>query len=140
MIVFIVLIGTAYDVYKRYINYLNCQEIVTHSTVLIENSTDELEHSADFVDDHSNIDFENLYLINLSRKFKTLKLFKKKVILKFFNSDEPVFFRILVTFSLYTNTKKIFKVEKKDIKNQQQLGCLHGIRVLSLCWVILGHS
>lgn len=115
MIVFICLIGTAYDLYKRYVNYLHCQEIVNHSTVVLMDNEEEAEIS--LAEHREKIDYENLYFINLSH--------------------EPAFFRLLVTFSIYTNTKKIFKI---DSNNNQQLACLHGIRVLSLFWVILGHS
>lgn len=114
-IVFMCLFGTAYDLYKRYLNYIHCQEVVNHSTVLLDN---EEEIQLTLAEQRDKIDYEHLYFINLSH--------------------EPAFFRILVTFSLYTNTKKIFKIDPHS--QNQQLACLHGIRVLSLCWVILGHS
>ena len=51
-------------------------------------------------------------------------------------SKQSTFTRILLSFSAYTNTVKLFKVGK----NADQLDCLNAIRFLSLCWVILGHS
>lgn len=55
----------------------------------------------------------------------------------FFETEEPLFFKILSGFSAYTNTKRIF-----DISNNSEgkLDCLDGIRSLSISWVIMGHS
>jgi hypothetical protein len=50
--------------------------------------------------------------------------------------NKSTFSKILLSFSAYTNTVKLFKVAK----NADQLDCLHAIRFLSLCWVIIGHS
>ncbi|XP_045468713.1 nose resistant to fluoxetine protein 6-like [Harmonia axyridis] len=43
---------------------------------------------------------------------------------------------IFVAFSCYTNGKKLFGTQT----NSDQLSCLHGIKVLSMVWVVLGHS
>ncbi len=56
--------------------------------------------------------------------------------MKLFFKESNVLLDILKTFSFYTNTIKLFNVSG----NQDQLSCLHGIRFLSLGWVILGHS
>lgn len=42
---------------------------------------------------------------------------------------------ILIAFSVYTNGKKLIST----IENADQLSCLHGIRFISMMWVILGH-
>uniref|UniRef100_A0A0R3RIY9 Acyl_transf_3 domain-containing protein n=1 Tax=Elaeophora elaphi TaxID=1147741 RepID=A0A0R3RIY9_9BILA len=43
---------------------------------------------------------------------------------------------ILLAFSVYTNGRNILKTEKQS----DQIHCLHGTRVLSMFWIILGHS
>ncbi|OQV21128.1 Nose resistant to fluoxetine protein 6 [Hypsibius exemplaris] len=43
---------------------------------------------------------------------------------------------ILMVFSIYTNTQKLLSVSSND----QSLTCIHGIRFLSMTWVVLGHT
>ena len=45
-------------------------------------------------------------------------------------SDQSTLFKVLLSFSIYSNTIKLFKITK----NQDQLDCLHGIRFFSLAW------
>ncbi|XP_071103284.1 O-acyltransferase like protein-like [Haliotis cracherodii] len=49
--------------------------------------------------------------------------------------QEGVCRRLLLCFSFSRNTEKIFDTSKRV----GSLGCVHGIRVLSMAWVILGH-
>lgn len=51
--------------------------------------------------------------------------------------EEPKLFKILLGFSAYTNTKKIFNVSNVG---EGKLDCLDGIRFMSIGWVILGHT
>ena len=44
--------------------------------------------------------------------------------------------RALIAFSLPSNTERILGVN--DVKDS--ITCLHGIRVLSICWIVVGHS
>ncbi|XP_071103042.1 O-acyltransferase like protein-like [Haliotis cracherodii] len=44
--------------------------------------------------------------------------------------------QLLLSFSISRNTEKILNTRTGD----GNLGCIHGIRVLSMAWVILGHS
>ncbi|KAL3994535.1 Acyltransferase family protein [Acanthocheilonema viteae] len=46
------------------------------------------------------------------------------------------FKKVLLAFSMYTNGRNILRTEKKS----NQIHCLHGTRVLSMFWIILGHS
>ena len=79
--VVVVFLGTVYDIYKRYLNYVHCQEIMTHSAVLINSmidnsTTDENGPAVNAVaEEPENIDYENLYFINLNRKLD-LSVFK----------------------------------------------------------------
>lgn len=41
-----------------------------------------------------------------------------------------------LAFSAYTNGKQLLSYKKS--KSPDQMGCLHGIRVLSTLWVVLG--
>jgi peptidoglycan/LPS O-acetylase OafA/YrhL len=52
--------------------------------------------------------------------------------------EKPKYIRILMCFSLYTNATKLFAV--KDEKKKEPLDCLNFIRVVSICWVIFGHT
>uniref|UniRef100_A0A5S6R5D4 NRF domain-containing protein n=1 Tax=Trichuris muris TaxID=70415 RepID=A0A5S6R5D4_TRIMR len=46
------------------------------------------------------------------------------------------FLNVLLAFSLYTNTRKVITT----VQPAGQLTCLNGIRVLSMLWIIFGHS
>ncbi|KAG5684551.1 hypothetical protein PVAND_013777 [Polypedilum vanderplanki] len=45
--------------------------------------------------------------------------------------------RLYISFSVYTNGAKLFDVTK--IKSASSLNCLHGLRAMSILWIILGH-
>ncbi|KAG5684553.1 hypothetical protein PVAND_013778 [Polypedilum vanderplanki] len=45
--------------------------------------------------------------------------------------------RLFISFSVYTNGAKLFDVTK--IKSASSLNCLHGLRGMSILWIILGH-
>lgn len=44
----------------------------------------------------------------------------------------------LLAFSFYTNGKKLLSYKK--VESSDTLNCLHGIRVISTAWVVLGHT
>lgn len=45
-------------------------------------------------------------------------------------------YKYFMAFSAYTNTKKLLSTRR----NPEDLGCLHGIRFLSMAWVVLAHT
>ncbi|XP_067118600.1 nose resistant to fluoxetine protein 6-like [Centruroides vittatus] len=49
---------------------------------------------------------------------------------------ESAIVKFLICFSLYTNGVKILSTENTG----SQLQCVHGIRFLSMCWIVLGHT
>lgn len=46
--------------------------------------------------------------------------------------------RYLLAFSVPCNLQKLFHLE--TTRNPQVISCLHGLRFLSICWVVLGHQ
>lgn len=44
----------------------------------------------------------------------------------------------LIAFSVYTNGAKLFRT--KNIKSPDVIDCIHGIRALSIFWVVYGHT
>lgn len=69
------------------------------------------------------------YIFSIMHIFACLYPFRRTIIFS-------VFCQMLLCFSLYTNGLKILDMSKKG----GQLECLHGMRVLSMFWVILGHT
>nr|CRZ23040.1 BMA-NRF-6 [Brugia malayi] len=53
-----------------------------------------------------------------------------------YNKKQNWFLKVLLAFSIYTNGRNILRTEKRS----NQIHCLHGTRVLSMFWIILGHS
>lgn len=45
--------------------------------------------------------------------------------------------KCLLAFSAYTNGLKLVNMKPSS---EHELGCIHGIRLLSMSWVLLGHS
>lgn len=52
-------------------------------------------------------------------------------------SKYPEINKLLASFSVYTNGFKLFEITK--IKSQSSINCLHGLRAMSILWIILGH-
>lgn len=45
-------------------------------------------------------------------------------------------YQYFMAFSVYTNTKRWLSTRRSS----DDMGCIHGIRFLSTCWVLLGHG
>ena len=55
------------------------------------------------------------------------------------NHDPPSFgLKLLLSFSIYTNLIDIMST--KSSGNKDTLTCLHGLRFISMSWVVLGHN
>ncbi|XP_050710957.1 nose resistant to fluoxetine protein 6-like [Eriocheir sinensis] len=52
--------------------------------------------------------------------------------------EKTGYLRYVLPFSLYTNLNKMFYINVKE--NKEVISCLHGIRVLTMGWVVLGHA
>lgn len=106
----LILIGTLFDLIKLYIRRI---------IFLRESRTITFQ----FTDDSINMNEETQNLI-------------ASITEESFFSDESTFSKLLSNFSIYSNSIIVFK----DSTETSRLRCLHAIRVLSLAWVILGHT
>lgn len=107
-IMLVVLVGTLYDIQKRIVHNMRCQELKSNSErrALLANEDCTIDTS---LNQDLGVDEEVLY-------YNSVK-------------EWCLFSQFLVNFSAYFNCKKIFKINS----NANELACLHGIRVLSLC-------
>jgi len=48
-------------------------------------------------------------------------------------------FKVIFCFSVIENTKKLFHI-KKDQQEESILSAVHGMRILSMIWIIIGHT
>ncbi|CAJ0565642.1 unnamed protein product, partial [Mesorhabditis spiculigera] len=48
------------------------------------------------------------------------------------------FLKAVIAFSVYTNGKQVLRTDHGNKKDQ--IDCLHGMRFLSMAWIILGHT
>lgn len=75
------------------------------------------------------------YDLNCRKNFKGKQLWEDvgEKAMQFASEPQHV---TLLAFSVYSNGKKLFKTQR----NASELACLNGIRVLSMVWVLAGHS
>jgi len=56
---------------------------------------------------------------------------------KFEKTPPPAVVLAVTAFSLRSNLKQVFHISRKTVPGQ--VPCLHGLRVFSIAWVVLGH-
>ncbi len=83
-----------------------------------------------------------IYWQNQNEKAGFVKFIKITHLLKtyfrcFFCKKDSLLIKMLLTFSAYTNAKKVFHIATNS---GDQLQCIHAIRNLSFAWVVLGHT
>lgn len=64
----------------------------------------------------------------------------KTLLPKKFDQPDSTLTKILKCFSVYSNGKKILNTDAKNDGGGLYLGCLSGIRFISMSWVVLGHT
>ncbi|XP_067686169.1 nose resistant to fluoxetine protein 6-like [Haliotis asinina] len=123
--VLVAIIGTLYDVItsakKDKEHDDNIDRYVNHSAAVdgsVSNHNSELS-----IDQKSSVDKQSLYDTRESRK-----LFGKP--------KESIGRKLLLAFSIPRNAEKVLSAKT----SASDLSCLHGVRVLSMGWVILGHT
>jgi hypothetical protein len=57
-----------------------------------------------------------------------------------FSTSDMSLIRLIVCFSIIRNTKLLFKISDIKKTNNLELKFIHGLRVLSTLWIIIGHS
>lgn len=53
------------------------------------------------------------------------------------NSEESIASKVLLCFSAIKNSKKIFNTAASE---EDSISCLHGLKVICMVWIIIGHS
>ena len=114
----IISLATLIDVYKVakewYINTIKSHDEI--SALINENRQNQIDiHKTE----HSILE-----LNDYSRKIVKIIIFHFNLI------GQPLGLRILGSFSLYTNTVKLFKITKSD----DHLECINALRFLSISW------
>lgn len=57
-----------------------------------------------------------------------------------FDESDDYKIRALHCFSTLTNGRKILSMKATVSSTNDNIGCIHGIRFFSTCWVVLGHT
>ncbi|VDM45094.1 unnamed protein product [Toxocara canis] len=137
---------TAYDT-KKIIDFiyksaeaLMERQVVCNVDIVCRNNLPESQMSHD---KFSMIVLFFLIIIVILMAFGTLYdciVYQKELIetdeQKTFYEQQNWFVKVLLAFSVYTNGKFVLRTDK----GTKQIHCLHGTRVLSMFWIILGHT
>lgn len=103
------LIGTIYDLTIIALQKSRLNSGLMSPIIIVQNETE------DTINTIENEESQNLIVQNM---FK----------------EDSMISKYLIGFSIYTNTKKLFKIAKN---NDDDLSCLHAIRFLSIAWYSL---
>ena len=82
-----------------------------------------------YLNKYREINFENNEL-NIDDGNAAINMTENLIKTKAENDDEHLICKILLSFSIYSNTIKLFKIQK----SAEQLDCLNAIRFLSIAW------
>ncbi|XP_078685733.1 nose resistant to fluoxetine protein 6-like [Branchiostoma floridae x Branchiostoma belcheri] len=114
IVVALMIAGTLYDVFKP--NHISRPIWKVHQPISNEYTNGAVTETTPLINDTS-----------VSRQ-------AEKVIVP--SAQERPLCKLLLAFSVRTNTRKLLSTRESP----DSLGCLHGIRFLSMTWVILGHT
>ncbi|KAG1681479.1 Nose resistant to fluoxetine protein 6 [Nymphon striatum] len=123
----VIVLATLYDIYKRNVkkemSKLYANEELGNTNGAFEKT--ETENS----DSSSQL---HLNAVTYSSKTEKTDMF----VYIFIYSCLGLAAKILLCFSAYTNGEKLLNTGT----NEKSIGCIHGIRFISMSWVILGHT
>ncbi|KAL5014134.1 hypothetical protein ScPMuIL_008404 [Solemya velum] len=119
----LIVIGTVYDTLKLIPNSAYQPETIAKYKLTIINTTGQSDEKKD--DDVK----EKATLSNGATDHSAQTSFKEE-------REENTMGKILEAFSVYTNAPKILSAKKA----RNAIHCLHGIRFMSILWIILGHT
>lgn len=113
MIVVTVLLGTFMDYY---------QNVMSNNTAKGYTNIDQF--SQDYANTYSTTNEQSALLVNVNKAQGKSR------------NKKALIFEIFKTFSFFTNSKKLVNTPTAS----GPLTCINGLRVISMCWVIQGHT
>ena len=130
-IVFLVLIATLVDIYKRYRFHLKCIELLSNSNLSIDSSglTGNEINSNENNTSNNNNNNNNSEINNSDYSSNRENVYLLSI------NHEHIIIQLLISFSFYTNCKKLFKINTSG----DQLKCLDAIRFLSIGNITLNY-
>ena len=143
----ILAIGTGYDLLIRAFSLYN--QVVLSENIPISNNNSEENLKFQKNDDTHNEEEEPLIINHL----ENLGIIQNIPWAQQFhnNMENLLIGRVLLCFSVVKNLEKLLETSESSgnkvkssngepsSNNSIQLSCIHGVRVLSICWVIYGH-
>uniref|UniRef100_T1J952 Nose resistant-to-fluoxetine protein N-terminal domain-containing protein n=1 Tax=Strigamia maritima TaxID=126957 RepID=T1J952_STRMM len=119
LIAIIIVLGTLYDMHIHFSNSKSAKsKTITEATFNTRNNSSYEVETESEIHPQSVSDSSIVLLLDKNKK------------------KPGIYGNILLCFSFYTNASKLFNTEPRD----NSLMCINGIRVISMLWIILGHS